>query len=90
MDKKNNRQMQDQDDKNRKPKRIQKKKVCQFCQDKVGEIDYKDVVRLRRFITEKGKMVPRRASGACAYHQRELSMAIKRARQMALLPYKAE
>ena len=82
--------MQEGDDKNRKPKRIQKKKVCIFCQDKVAEIDYKDVARLKRFITEKGKMVPRRASGTCAYHQRELAMAIKRARQVALLPYKAE
>ncbi|MCL2675933.1 MAG: 30S ribosomal protein S18 [Firmicutes bacterium] len=81
---------QDPDDKNRKPKRVQKKKVCQFCQDKAAEVDYKDVSRLKRFITEKGKMVPRRASGTCAYHQRELATAIKRARQVALLPYKAE
>ena len=66
----------------------QNKKVCVFCNEKVEEIDYKDVVKLRRFMTEKGKIVPRRTTGVCAKHQRELTNAIKRARVMALLPYK--
>lgn len=68
-------------------KRPAKRKVCAFCVDKVEAIDYKDIARLKRFITEKGKIVPRRASGTCAKHQRELATAIKRARQVALLPY---
>lgn len=68
---------------NRKPRR----KVCQFCADKVTAIDYKDLNRLRRFISEKGKIMPRRMSGVCAKHQRELAIAIKRARIMALLPF---
>ncbi len=67
-----------------------RRKVCQFCQDKVSEIDYKDVARLRRFVTEKGKIVSRRQTGTCAKHQRELTTAIKRARYMALLPYSAD
>lgn len=80
------------DDKNVRKmiKRIPKKKVCAFCAEKVTEIDYKDLPRLRRFITEKGKIIPRRMSGVCAEHQRTLATAIKRARVMALLPFKAE
>lgn len=74
----------------RPPKRMPKKKVCAFCVEKIEDIDYKDVVRLRKFITEKGKMLPRRMTGVCAKHQRVLAQAIKRARQMALLPYKAD
>jgi len=64
-----------------------KKKVCIFCQDKVTEIDYKDVAKLRKFISERAKILPRRVSGTCALHQRQLTVAVKRARQMALLPY---
>ncbi len=64
-----------------------RKKVCLFCADKVEYIDYKDVAKLRKFISERAKILPRRVSGACAQHQRELTTAIKRARQMALLPY---
>ena len=71
-------------------KRMPKKKVCIFCVDKVESIDYKDVAKLRKFITEKGKIVPRRMSGVCAKHQRMLASAIKRARVMGLLPYDAE
>lgn len=71
-------------------KRPSRKKVCNFCVDKVFEIDYKDVNKLKKFITEKGKIVPRRMSGVCAKHQRELATAIKRARYMALLPYVGE
>lgn len=79
-----------EDDKSKKIKRVVKKKVCQFCMDKVDEIDYKDVQKLKKYITEKGKIIPRRSSGLCAEHQRGLSVAIKRARMMALLPFKAE
>ncbi len=64
-----------------------KKKVCIFCQDKIDTIDYKDVPRLRKFISERAKILPRRVSGTCAKHQRQLTTAIKRARQVALLPY---
>ncbi len=64
-----------------------RKKVCIFCADKVEEIDYKDVAKLRKFISERAKILPRRVSGTCAKHQRALCVAIKRARQMALLPY---
>ena len=64
-----------------------RKKVCIFCQDKVNDIDYKDTAKLRKFISERAKILPRRVSGNCALHQRQLTVAIKRARQMALLPY---
>ncbi|MFI3129476.1 MAG: 30S ribosomal protein S18 [Bacillota bacterium] len=71
-------------------KKIPRKKVCLFCVEKFGEIDYKDIATLKKFITEKGKIIPRRMSGVCAKHQRELASAIKRARVMALLPFKGE
>ncbi len=74
----------------RREKRKGKKKVCAFCVDKVEYIDYKQNERLRRFLTERGKILPRRISGNCAKHQRQLTTAIKRARQMALLPYTSE
>ena len=74
----------------RPPKRALKKKVCMFCVEHAETIDYKDAAKLRRFITEKGKILPRRMSGVCAKHQRLLATAIKRARVMALLPYKAD
>ena len=64
-----------------------RKKACVFCVEKVDSIDYKDVAKLRKFISERGKILPRRISGTCAKHQRELNTAIKRARQAALLPY---
>ena len=64
-----------------------RKKVCIFCADKVDFIDYKDSAKLRKFISERGKILPRRISGTCAVHQRELNTAIKRARNMALLPF---
>lgn len=64
-----------------------RKKICIFCADKVDFIDYKDAGKLRKFISERGKILPRRISGACAVHQRELNTAIKRARNMALLPF---
>lgn len=67
-----------------------RKKVCSFCADKVEHIDYKDINRLKKYVTERGKILPRRINGNCAKHQRELTKAIKRARQIALLPYSAE
>ncbi len=71
-------------------KPVSRKKVCIFCVDKIDSVDYKDVAKLRKYITEKGKIVPRRMSGVCAKHQRIVTEAIKRAREMALLPYVAE
>jgi small subunit ribosomal protein S18 len=71
-------------------KKAPRKKVCAFCQEKVDVIDYKDVNRLKKFITEGGKILPRRMSGTCAAHQRILATAIKRARIAALLPFKGE
>ena len=70
--------------------RRSRRKVCTFCVDKVDVIDYKDVTKLRRFITERGKILPRRISGNCAKHQRQVTLAIKRARNIALLPFTAE
>ncbi|MBE6893737.1 MAG: 30S ribosomal protein S18 [Ruminococcaceae bacterium] len=67
--------------------RRSRKRVCAFCADKIAEIDYKDVPRLRRFLSERGKIIPRRVTGTCARHQRQLTTAIKRARHLAFLPY---
>ena len=67
-----------------------RRKVCSFCVDKVEHIDYKDLNRLRRYITERGKILPRRISGSCAKHQRQLTTAIKRSRNVALLPFTLE
>lgn len=67
-----------------------RRRVCQFCIDKIDEIDYKDVSRLRRYLSDRAKIEPRRKTGTCAHHQRSLSTALKRARIMALLPYSAE
>jgi len=67
--------------------RHRRRKVCAFCVEKLDDIDYKDVNRLRRFVSERGKILPRRMTGTCAKHQRQLSIAIKRSRVMALMPY---
>ena len=64
-----------------------RRKVCAFCVDKVETVDYKDVAKLRRYLSERGKIVPRRVTVTCARHQRQLTVAIKRARHLALLPY---
>ena len=72
------------------PVKRTRKKVCQFCVDRAEFIDYKDVAKLRKCMTERCKILPRRVTGCCAYHQRELTTAIKRARQIALIPYTAE
>lgn len=72
----------------RPPKKLfSRKKVCRFCIDKESKIDYKDVKLLRNFVSERGKIIPRRIVGTCATHQRQLCEAIKRARHIALLPY---
>lgn len=73
-------------DRNRRPRR----RVCTFCVDKTNVIDYKDVNKLKKYITERGKILPRRISGTCARHQRMLTSAIKKSRVMALLPFSAE
>ena len=67
-----------------------RKKVCSFCVDHMEYIDYKDVAKLRRFNSERGKILPRRVTGTCAHHQRALTVAIKRARHLALLPYTSD
>lgn len=87
----NNNSSQSADDKSKRPQRRPvRRKVCSFCVEKTEEIDYKDLAKLRKYITEKGKIIPRRMSGVCAKHQRVLATAIKRARVMALLPFVAE
>ncbi|ENZ00203.1 30S ribosomal protein S18 [Clostridium thermobutyricum] len=70
--------------------RRSKRKVCAFCVDKADSIDYKDIAKLRKFVTERGKILPRRISGTCAKHQRQLTEAVKRARNIALLPFTTE
>ena len=74
----------------RSAKRQGRKKVCQFCVEKAEHIDYKDSAKLRKYVTEKGKILPRRMTGVCAKHQRALSEAVKKARIVALLPFKGE
>ena len=79
----------DRDNRDSRPRggRKGRKKVCAFCVDKIQDIDYKDTLRLRRYLSDRGKIVPRRVTGTCARHQRQLTTAIKRARQLAFLPY---
>ena len=72
---------------NRRRGGMRRRKVCQFCADKNKEIDYKDVETLKKFVTERGKILPKRITGTCAMHQREVTRAIKKARIVALLPY---
>ena len=79
----------DRPDRSERPRggRKGRKKVCAFCVDRIYNIDYKDIPRLRRYISERAKIIPRRVTGTCAGHQRQLTLAIKRARHIALLPY---
>jgi len=75
----------------RRPMGIRRrKKVCAFCGNTEGEIDYKDAAKLKRFVSERGKILPRRITGSCAKHQRAITVAIKRARHIALMPYVME
>ncbi|MCL1862923.1 MAG: 30S ribosomal protein S18 [Defluviitaleaceae bacterium] len=67
-----------------------KKRVCQFCVDKVSSIDYKDIAKLRKYVSERGKILPRRVTGNCAKHQRAMTMNVKRSRHMALMAYTQE
>lgn len=71
-------------------RRGRRKKVCSFCAEKAKNIDYKDIRKLGKYVTERGKILPRRISGTCSIHQRALTIAIKKARTVALLPYTAE
>ena len=71
-------------------KRVSRKKVCAFCVEKTDKIDYKDVAKLKKYVTESGKILPRRMTGTCAQHQRTLASAIKLARLADLLPFKGE
>ena len=75
------------DKSDRRPNKKGRKKVCAFCVEKVEKIDYKDAAKLRRYTSDRAKILPRRVTGTCAYHQRHLTTAIKRARTVALLPY---
>ena len=75
------------DGKNSMRQRRMKRKVCQFCVDKATDIDYKELSKLKKFVSERAKILPRRISGNCAKHQRQLTSAIKRARHIALLPF---
>jgi len=77
-------------DKEDKPWKKQKRKLCIFCKDKIDYVDYKDVVSLRKFVSERGKIRARRVSGNCVQHQRDVATAVKNARQMALLPYSSK
>ncbi len=79
-----------EDRKMRPRQRRGRRKVCKFCADKAAVIDYKDIRTLEKFVTERGKIMPRRMSGMCAKHQRDIAIAIKRARVVALLPYVAD
>jgi small subunit ribosomal protein S18 len=66
---------------------MRRKKVCQFCAEKIEDIDYKDVELLQKYVTDRGKILPKRVTGTCAYHQRAVARAIKRSRIVALMPY---
>ena len=88
MEKKFKKDASSYDDKNPNKFRKENKKDCVFCMEKNEVIDYKNVAKLRKYMTEKGKIIPRRTTGVCAKHQREITNAIKRARVMALLPYR--
>lgn len=82
--------MADRSDRRNFKYRRPRRKPCQFCVDKIDKIDYKDIPRLRRMVSERGKILPRRVTGTCAKHQRKLTTAVKRARQIALLPYSSD
>ena len=84
----NNKTNNDEKQIKRPPRKTNKKKVCQFCVERTDDVDYKDVAKLKKYLQENGKIAPRRSTGVCAKHQRALTTAIKRARNMALIPYK--
>jgi small subunit ribosomal protein S18 len=74
----------------KKRRSFRRQKVCKYCVDKIDAVDFKDIKRLRSFITDRGKIIPRRISGNCALHQRQLATAIRRARSIAMLPFAAD
>ena len=74
-------------DRSSRPMHRGRKKGCSFCVDRIDRIDYKELPRLRKYVSERSKIIPRRVTGTCAFHKRELTVAIKRARHMALMPY---
>ena len=74
-------------ERNDRRNRKSRKKVCAFCMDKIENIDYKDVPRLKRYLSDRAKIIPRRVTGTCARHQRQLTVAVKRASHVAFLPY---
>ncbi|MBI2902427.1 MAG: 30S ribosomal protein S18 [Candidatus Methylomirabilis oxyfera] len=74
----------------KKRRSFRRQKVCKYCVDKIDAIDFKDIKRLRNFISDRGKIIPRRISGNCALHQRQLATAIRRARSIAMLPFAAD
>lgn len=82
----------DRSERSERPNRGRKgrRKVCSFCVDKLESIDYKDISRLKRYISERAKIIPRRVTGTCAHHQRQLTIAIKRARHIALIPFTSD
>jgi small subunit ribosomal protein S18 len=82
--------MAERNDKDMRKNRKMRKKVCAFCADRVENIDYKDVAKLRRYVSERAKILPRRVTGTCACHQRKLTRAIKRARHLALMPFTSD
>jgi len=84
-----NRDFGDKEGRGMRPRRS-RRKVCAFCADKIEHIDYKDIGKLRKYISERGKILPKRMSGNCAEHQRDLTIAVKRARHIALLPFSGE
>ena len=77
-------------ERNDRRNRKSRKKVCAFCMDKIENIDYKDVPKLKRYLSDRAKIIPRRVTGTCARHQRQLTVAVKRARHLAFLPYVGE
>ena len=77
-------------ERNDRRNRKSRKKVCAYCMDKIENIDYKDVPRLKRYLSDRAKIIPRRVTGTCARHQRQLTVAVKRARHLAFLPYVGE
>ena len=77
-------------ERNDRRNRKSRKKVCAFCMDKIENIDYKDVPRLKRYLSDRAKIIPRRVTGTCARHQRQLTVAVKRARHLAFMPYVGE
>lgn len=86
----NNRDFDRGDAKGPMKMRRAKKKICGFCVDKVTDIDYKEIAKLKKYVSERGKILPRRISGNCAKHQRQMTNAVKRARHIALLPYTSD